>query len=383
MGEDLAVLPRPSVSVNDGTGRAWPIRGFGTSALTLTDVERDSLARVARGIAAEHSLRPSGHHLDDSALMVDCSLAMYREAPLGLLRALLEFRHHGNDEGALLIRNLPTDEDLPPTPGSGNYDDTWRNVEIASVVQLMVMNVLGDVISYADEKQGRIIQDVVPVQGSEHKQENSGTCLLELHTEDGFHPAAPRFISLLGLRADHDRQAWTLASGIRKALAGLDGGTRTALTQPKFRIKLASSFVGDATVLTEPIAVLRGSTLDPELCVDFHAMVAADREGERALSNLQQALLSNLHGHVLDRGDLIIVDNDKAVHGRTNFTARADSEDRWLRRCFAVPDLRRSSAARMPHSRVHAPLEMDEAIHRHSRSVSSSGRLEAAAGGKQ
>ena len=357
MGEDLATLPR--ASVNDQTGRIWPIHGLESTALTLSDTVRDHLADVARGIAAQHALRPSGHHLDDSALMMDCSLAMYREAPIGLLRTLLEFRHHGNVQGALLIRNLPTDEDLPPTPGTGNYDDPWRNVEIASVVQLMVMNVLGDVISYADEKQGRIIQDVVPVRGSEHKQENSGTCLLELHTEDGFHPAAPRFISLLGLRADHDRQAWTLASGIRKALAGLDGGTRATLSKPTFRIKLASSFVGDATVLTESMAVLRGSALDPELCVDFHAMVAADREGERALANLQQALLRNLHGHVLERGDLIIIDNDKAVHGRTNFTAHADSEDRWLRRCFAVPDLRRSSAARMPHSRVHAPLEVE------------------------
>ncbi len=380
MGEDSATLSRPSVS--DEIGRMWPIHGLEDAALTLTDNERNHLADVARGIAAQHALRPSGHHLDDSALMVDCSLTMYREAPVELLRALLEFRHQGNVEGALLIRNLPTDEKLPSTPGTGNYDDTWRNVEIASVVQLMVMNVLGDVISYADEKQGRIIQDVVPVRGSENKQENSGTCLLELHTEDGFHPAAPRFISLLGLRADHDRQAWTLASGIRKALAGLDGGTRAALSKPTFRIKLASSFVGDATVLTESMAVLRGSALDPELCVDFHAMVAADREGQRALANLQQALLSNLHGHVLDRGDLIIIDNDKAVHGRTTFTARADNEDRWLRRCFAVPDLRRSSAARMPNSRVHAPLEVEAAIRRRG-SAAPSEWMESAAEGNQ
>lgn len=367
MGKDRATASRPVV--NDETGRAWSIHTLEHAALTLTDDERDHLAEIAREVAAQHAIRPSGHHLDDSALMVDCGLAMHREAPIELLRALLEFRHHGNAEGALLIRNLPTDVELPPTPATGNYDDPWRNVEIASIVQLMIMNVLGDVISYADEKQGRIIQDVVPVLGSEQKQENSGTCLLELHTEDGFHPEAPRFISLLGLRADHDRHAWTLASGIRAALAHLDGGTRTVLSQPTFRIKVASSFVGEATVLTEPMSVLRGSALDPELCVDFHAMIAADSEGERALASLKQALLTNLHGHVLDRGDLIIVDNDKAVHGRTNFTARADSEDRWLRRCFAVPDIRRSSAARIPHSRVHAPLGMRSTARRHGRTV--------------
>lgn len=356
MGKDL--VARPSQGVVDDGGRLWPIQGLEEAAIILSDGERDRLADVAVEVASRHALRPSGRHLDDSALMVDCSLAMYREAPIGLLRALLEFRHQGNAEGSLLIRNLPSDAELPPTPRTGNYDAAWRDVEIASVVQLMIMNVLGDVIAYADEKQGRIIQDVVPVRGSERKQENSGTCLLELHTEDGFHPARPRFLSLFGLRADHDRQAWTLASGIRKALAELDGGSRATLSRPTFRIKLASSFVGDATVFSTPMAVLQGSNLDPELCVDFHAMVAADAEGERALANLRQALLSNLHGHVLDRGDLIVIDNDKAVHGRTSFTARGDDGDRWLRRCFAVPDLRKSSASRMPQSRVHVPLQV-------------------------
>jgi L-asparagine oxygenase len=360
MGEDL--VTRPSQHVVDDSGRLWRIQELEGAAITLTDGERDRLAGVALEVASRHSLRPSGHHLDDSTLMVDCSLAMYREAPIGLLRALLEFRDQGNAEGTLLIRNLPFDAELPPTPRTGNYDAAWRDVEIASVVQLMIMNVLGDVIAYADEKQGRIIQDVVPVRGSERKQENSGTCLLELHTEDGFHPARPRFISLLGLRADHERQAWTLASGIRKALAGLDGGSRATLSQPLFRIKLASSFVGEATVFSTPMAVLQGSLIDPELCVDFFAMVAADAEGERALANLRQALLSNLHGHVLDRGDLIVVDNDKAVHGRTSFTARADDADRWLRRCFAVPDLRKSSASRMPQSRVHVPLQVSDFV---------------------
>jgi len=354
MGENPATHPTPRVE--DGHGGSWAIQPLEGLAIALSNSERDHLAEVAREIAHRHSSRPSGYHLDDSALMVDCSIAMYREAPVRLVRTLLEFRHHGNAEGALLLRNVPIDAELPITPRTGNYDGSWRVVEIASIIQLMVMNVLGDVISYADEKQGRIIQDVVPVQGCEHRQENSGTCLLELHTEDGFHPARPRFISLLGLRADHERQAWTLASGIRSALAGLDGGSRTTLARPIFRIRIASSFVGDDNVFSAPMAVLQGSPSDPELCVDFHAMSSLYPEGERALANLRQALLSNLHGHVLEGGDMVVVDNDKAVHGRTNFSARADDADRWLRRCFAVPDLRRSIASRVPQSRVHVPI---------------------------
>ncbi|MGO4249043.1 hypothetical protein AB4Y87_17655 [Paenarthrobacter sp. RAF54_2] len=345
--------------VNDHD-RTWPIKPMENLAIKLSDVERSRLARVARNVGSRHSERPSGYHLDDSELMLDCNIAMHREAPARLVRALLEFRHQSTAEGALLIRNLPIDEELPPSPKTGNYDESWRDVEIASIVQLMVMNILGDVISYADEKQGRIIQDVVPIAGSEDKQENSGTCLLELHTEDGFHPAKPRFISLLGIRADHDRKAWTLACGIRESLAGLEGGVRATLAMPIFRIRLSSSFVGKANVFSAPMAVLRGSLSDPELCVDFHAMTALTSDGERALIRLRHALLLNLNGHVLEPGDLLIVDNEKAVHGRTNFTARADGTDRWLRRCFAIPDLRGSTESRIPQSRVYVPIRAVE-----------------------
>jgi len=42
---------------------------------------------------------------------------------------------------------------------------------------------------------------------------------------------------------------------------------------------------------------------------------------------------------VLEAGDLLIVDNDLAVHGRRPFSPRFDGTDRWLQRTFVVPDL--------------------------------------------
>lgn len=343
-----------TATVTDDEGRAWPIRQVSRSALVLSDDDRECLRTVASGVADRHADRPSGLHLDDSDLMVDGKLRMLRDGPESLVRALTQFRCHSNPDGALLLRNLPIDDPLPPTPEQGNYDGDWQRLKVASMVQLAVMNILGDVISYADEKAGRIIQDVVPVPGAEKRQENTGSCFLELHTEDGFHPERPRFISLLALRSDHDRVALTLASGIGRALACLDGGTREVLARPLYRIRLSSSFVGDREdVYTGPVPVLTGSLSDPDLCVDFHATTSDDPEGRRAMGSLRRALLSNLIGHVLEPGDLLIVDNDRAVHGRTGFTARHDGQDRWLRRSFAVPDLRRSTADRMPRSHVH------------------------------
>jgi len=42
---------------------------------------------------------------------------------------------------------------------------------------------------------------------------------------------------------------------------------------------------------------------------------------------------------VLDDGDLLVIDNDRAVHGRTAFTPRYDGTDRWLRRALVVTSL--------------------------------------------
>ena len=49
---------------------------------------------------------------------------------------------------------------------------------------------------------------------------------------------------------------------------------------------------------------------------------------------------------MLEPGDLLVIDNNVAVHGRTPFVARFDGTDRWLQRTFVVADLAPSAADR-------------------------------------
>ncbi|NBT21304.1 MAG: hypothetical protein EBT17_04190, partial [Actinobacteria bacterium] len=42
---------------------------------------------------------------------------------------------------------------------------------------------------------------------------------------------------------------------------------------------------------------------------------------------------------VLGDGDLLVIDNDRAVHGRTPFVPRYDGTDRWLKRALVVREL--------------------------------------------
>ncbi|MEZ5272765.1 MAG: TauD/TfdA family dioxygenase [Ilumatobacteraceae bacterium] len=52
-------------------------------------------------------------------------------------------------------------------------------------------------------------------------------------------------------------------------------------------------------------------------------------------------------GVALEAGDLLVVDNHVAVHGRTAYTPRFDGTDRWLQRAMVVPDLAPSAGERI------------------------------------
>ncbi|GAA2746409.1 MULTISPECIES: TauD/TfdA family dioxygenase [Kitasatospora] len=320
--------------------------------LALGPGDRKEIEALARQIADCHGHLP----LDHADLLTAVDVEAGR-LPSELARTLARFREHGTPGGVLLIKGLPMDDQLPPTPADGAHPGPWTDLALATVAELMVMSRLGSVIAYADEKQGRLVQDIAPVLGAEERQENTGSKLLELHTEDGFHPNKPDFIGLFCVRPDHEGTALTVAGSIRSVLPDLPEETVRLLRRPLFRIRLSSSFTGDGQDrYSSLLPVLTGPEEDPDMCVDFHAMESFDPRATAALATLREHLERSLAGVAMEQGDLLIVDNRVAVHGRTGFRARHDGRDRWLRRCFVVTDIRASRGSRPTASRVHQPL---------------------------
>ena len=346
-------LDERKIELRDGAGRTWRVAGPRAGVFEVDPHTAADLAVAAGRLVKSHCDEDT---IDDHDLLIGAEVAL-RQASPDLLSALVRFRLSGTRDGIMLVRGLAIDDPLPATPPDGTFKGPWHQLGIATVTQLMLMSALGDVISYADEKEGHLVQDICPVPGAERRQENTGSCLLELHTEDGFHPNMPHFLSLLTLRPDQENRALTVAAGIRAVLPMLDPDHVQVLREPQFRIRLASSFVGtDKTVYSPAMPVLTGAVTDPDLCVDFHATEAMTPQAAAALDALRTLMLGALVGLVLQPGDLLIVDNRKAVHGRTGFTPSYDGEDRWLRRCFAVADIRASHPLLYPSSRVHRPL---------------------------
>jgi L-asparagine oxygenase len=92
--------------------------------------------------------------------------------------------------------------------------------------------------------------------------------------------------------------------------------------------------------------VLEGDIEDPDVRVDFHTTQPCDDEARQALEHLKNAFSEVKRNVVLHSGDLAVLDNRIAIHGRTHFTPRYDGRDRWLHRTFTHRDHRRSRPSR-------------------------------------
>lgn len=279
----------------------------------------------------------------DEVAVMDRARRLTRRLPDGIAEAVLEFADHPPASGAVVIRPLPVG-DLPPTPPApGHRAPGWMASE---VVLLTVARLLGQPIGYAPEHGGRIVQDIVPVAATADQQiSTSSSCDLMFHTETAFHPYRPRYLLLSCLRGD-EHAATTLMS-IHGILAHLDERSIEIMRQPRFRLAVDASFLdGRPNRLGEPLAILTGTLAEPTFVFDADLMSGIDPEAQAVVEAISSVIADHHSGVVLEAGDLLIVDNQLAVHGRTRYQPRYDGTDRWLQRSFVVPDLAPSAADR-------------------------------------
>ncbi|MFF6984326.1 TauD/TfdA family dioxygenase [Streptomyces sp. NPDC008343] len=264
----------------------------------------------------------------------------WHHLPVDLRQAVSRFRRHSGEQGVLLLRGLPVGEGtLPDTPGT--LDSVQSEPSVSAAVLMMIARGLGDPAAFRPEKNGALVQDVVPVSGKEEVQGNPGSVELTFHTENAFHTHRPDFVLLMCLRSDHEGVAGLRTSCIRQILPMLSWVDREALYRADYVTAPPPSFGGGANGVTEH-AVLVGDLFDPDLRVDFAATAAQSGQAELAMAELESACHAQALTLRLRPGDLAMVDNRVTLHGRTAYQARYDGRDRWLQRTFVLTDLRRS-----------------------------------------
>ncbi|MEU3166766.1 guanitoxin biosynthesis L-enduracididine beta-hydroxylase GntD [Streptosporangium sp. NPDC006930] len=295
------------------------------------------------------------------------------ELPRRLRAALNDFRLT-EPSGILVISGLPVDDaGIGPTPAD------WKNKPVPSptigqdIAFFLIASLLGDPIGWATQQGGYIMHDVFPIKGYEHEQIGwSSEETLVWHTEDAFHPLRTDYLALMCLRnPDGVETTYADVSDVR-----IDDDVRTVLAQERFYIlpddshrpanrapvtdddakvadlrKRSYRQVDRALDNPEPVAVLFGDPDEPYIRVDPHYMDGIqDEDAGKALEAFGAAIDSTMTGVVLKPGDICLIDNYKAVHGRKPFSARFDGTDRWLRRLNVTRDLRKSREFRLSAS---------------------------------
>jgi L-asparagine oxygenase len=115
----------------------------------------------------------------------------------------------------------------------------------------------------------------------------------------------------------------------------------------RFATGVDESYLGyKSERLGPPFAAISGPVGAETICFDGDLMQGLDLEASTALEVLRTAIDTAQIATVLTAGDLLVVDNDIAVHGRSPFKPRFDGKDRWLQRTFVLTDLTPSAAER-------------------------------------
>ncbi len=327
---------------------------------------------VLRDVAEKLMDADPGRRLDQR---LDAIAVCAHELPARVRTVLTGFRLTGRPYGGLVLSGLPVDQDLlGPTPTDDTDPPRSPELERATAMLLLVGSLLGSPISFLTQRTGELVRDVFPMPDHEgEKLASSSTTTLHWHTEDAFHPHRADWIVLLCLR-NHDHVGTTFAPVTR---LDLDPDTVRTLSEERFVIvpdgshsPTSTATIGSsddypsaetyeriiaATYRPRELAILTGDPAAPFMCIDppFMQRPLQDTRAERALDTLVDTIDHSLCDVTLATGQILIIDNKRAVHGRRPFQARYDGTDRWLRRIKVAADLRPTEGRRFgPHGRA-------------------------------
>lgn len=240
----------------------------------------------------------------------------------------------------LYISNLPEPEDLPATPTqSGRWERTTTDF-LSEFIMVMLSHGLGLPISYRDQRAGRIFHDVFPTaeNAMQTSSQSSGVGLGH-HTEMFFHPNPPDHLVLHCLRPAPERTAQTFVSALPDIESRLTASTRQILRTASYALDLADlhgSYTHQGNQVSRddprPIIPIVVEGTSPRFRFEPELMTPICTEAADALDAAEHAAHEVAVAGTLEAGSVLILDNRRASHARSSFSARFDGSDRWLRR---------------------------------------------------
>ena len=265
------------------------------------------------------------------------------ELPESLKEILYEFKH--SEYAALLLKNLYIDRGIE-TPSSNMHH--IGETTLLGKVQAIINCYIGEMVSYEAEGDGRLFQDMVPNETMQDSQTSlSSKAELELHTEQAFSELRPDYLSLACLKGASDAKTYLL--DIYDLMDSLDIEDICLLKQSLWNIGVDLSFKmnGCSDHIRGPIPII--SVLDQSLQLNFDQdlMIGLNEEAKLLTEKIIQIYYERRKHIVLKPGNLLIINNHKAVHGRSIFTPNFDGNDRFIIRSFIMKNLDKTMGKHM------------------------------------
>jgi L-asparagine oxygenase len=328
-----------------------PEKNLYTHIIEVTDEENKVLITLALDITVNPSENPELFCIQSKK----CSLYV----PQRIKSVLQNFAKNGSKTGFLLIKNisfikvideLPISMStmLPKTPNT-NDNKVGENTILARI-QSILISVIAEMISYEAEGSGRLFQDIVPIKKMENEQTSVGSNTeLEIHTEQAFSKLRPDVLSLSCIRGDPLAQTYILP--VNYILENMNNQEREMLRLPLWKTGVDLSFKLNSSDFIEgdirgPFPIIYGNENDTKLVFDQDLMFGINEEANNLIKKITTIYYKYRNQHNLQSGEIILIDNMRAVHGRSPFYPKYNGEDRFLIRCFAVYNYYYSNHAR-------------------------------------
>jgi L-asparagine oxygenase len=325
--------------------------------IELTNEENNILIDLAFQINAHPSKTPDLFCIQTK----ECS----QNVPQRIKVVLKQFAKNRSPTGFLLIKNIsfeniapdlpfPISMMLPKTPNDNN--SKIGETTMLARIQTILINVIAEMISYEAEGYGSLFQDVVPIKKMANEQTSVGSNTeLEIHTEQAFSKLRPDILSLACIRGDLLAQTYILP--VNYILENMDEEEREMLRLPLWKTGVDLSFKLNGNDFIEgdirgPFPIISGDYNDPKLLFDQDLMFGINDKSISLKKKIIDIYYKHRNQHNLQTGEIILIDNMRAVHGRSPFYPKYNGDDRFLIRCFAVYDYEFSRYARKDNGRM-------------------------------
>jgi len=241
---------------------------------------------------------------------------------------------------------LTEHQNIPDTPPNNKHKIGEKT--ILAKIQSLLVSFISNLVSYEAEGYGRIFQDIVPDIQMTNQQSSVGSNKeLEIHTEQAFSKLKPDFLSLACVRGD--KSALTYILPLETILLHLDEPVKKLLRTPLWKIGVDYSFKLNGNEFIDgnergPIPIINindedtEADADPTLVFDQDLMIGVTEEANEIIKKITNIYYEHRIQHCLQPGEIMIINNNKAVHGRSAFIPKYNSNDRFLVRCFGMLD---------------------------------------------